>query len=49
VPVFVRLEGTAAEEGRALLAAAGLADVHLAGDVAELVRLACAAVAEGGA
>ncbi len=43
VPVFVRLEGTAAEEGRALLAAAGLANIHLAGDVAELVRLACAA------
>jgi succinyl-CoA synthetase beta subunit len=49
VSVFVRLEGTAAEEGRALLAAAGLANVHPAGDVAELVRLACAAVAEGGA
>ena len=43
VPVFVRLEGTAAAEGRALLAEAGLADVRLAGDVGELVRLACAA------
>lgn len=49
VPVFVRLEGTAAEDGRALLAEAGLADVHPAGDVAELVRLARAAGSESAA
>jgi succinyl-CoA synthetase beta subunit len=47
VPAFVRLDGTAAEEGRALLAEARLPDLHSAGDVAELVRLACAA--RGGA
>ncbi len=39
VPVFVRLEGTAAKEGRALLAEADLPGLHPAGDVAELVRL----------
>ena len=43
VPVFVRLEGTAVEEGRALLAEAALPDLRPASDVGELVRLACAA------
>jgi succinyl-CoA synthetase beta subunit len=43
VPVFVRLEGTAADEGCALLVEAGLANIRLADDVGELVRLACAA------
>jgi len=43
VPVYVRLAGTGAAEGRALLAAEGLANVRLVGDVAELVRLVCAA------
>ena len=47
VPVFVRLEGTAAQEGCALLAEAALANVRLAGDVDELVRLACAAGGAG--
>ena len=40
VPVFVRLEGTAAEEGRALLAAAGLANVRL-GRRRRRARAAC--------
>ncbi|HQG54789.1 MAG TPA: ADP-forming succinate--CoA ligase subunit beta [Thermoleophilia bacterium] len=43
VPVYVRLAGTGAAEGRALLAAEGLVNVRLVGDVAELVRLVCAA------
>jgi succinyl-CoA synthetase beta subunit len=43
LPVFVRLDGTAAADGRARLAEAGLGNVRLAGDVAELVRLVCAA------
>jgi len=48
VPVFVRLEGTAAKEGRTLLAEAHLPDLHPVADVAELVRLACAAGAGDG-
>ena len=41
VPVFVRLEGTAAAEGRAVLAEAALPTVRAAADVDELVSLAC--------
>ena len=43
VPAVVRLEGTAAAEGRAVLAAAALPSVRIAADVDELVRLACEA------
>ena len=41
VPAVVRLEGTAAAEGRAVLAEAALPAVRVAADVDELVRLAC--------
>ena len=43
VPVIVRLDGTAAAEGRAVLAEAGLTGVTVAGSAAEAVELAVAA------
>jgi succinyl-CoA synthetase beta subunit len=43
VPVIVRLDGTAAAEGRAVLAEAGLAGVIVAGTAAEAVEMAVAA------
>ncbi len=50
-PVVVRLDGNAAEEGRAVLAEARLAGVTVAGSAGEAVRLAVAAAREsaGGA
>ncbi|HQU14872.1 MAG: succinate--CoA ligase subunit beta [Chromatiales bacterium 21-64-14] len=47
VPVVVRLEGTNAESGRALLRASGL-DLMTAGDLTEAARKAVAAAAQGG-
>jgi succinyl-CoA synthetase beta subunit len=43
VPVIVRLDGTAAADGRSVLAEAGLAGVTVAGSAAEAVELAVAA------
>ena len=43
VPVIVRLDGTAAADGHAVLAEAGLAGVTVAGSAAEAVELAVAA------
>jgi len=50
-PVVVRLDGNAAEEGRAVLAAARLAGVTVAGSAGEAVRLVATAAREsaGGA
>lgn len=48
VPVVVRLDGNAAAEGRASLAAAGLDGVTVAADAAEAVRLAVAAARAAG-
>jgi succinyl-CoA synthetase beta subunit len=45
-PVVVRLDGNAAEEGRAVLAEARLAGVTVAGSAGEAVRLAVAAARE---
>jgi succinyl-CoA synthetase beta subunit len=47
VPVIVRLDGTAAADGRSVLAEAGLGGVTVAGSAAEAVELAVAA-ARGG-
>jgi succinyl-CoA synthetase beta subunit len=46
-PVVVRLDGNAAEEGRAVLAEARLAGVTVAGSAGEAVRLVVAAAREG--
>jgi succinyl-CoA synthetase beta subunit len=47
VPVVVRLDGNAAEEGRAVLAEARLDGVTVAGSAAEAVNLVVAAAREG--
>ncbi len=46
VPVVVRLDGNAAAEGRAILAAAGAEELTIAGSAAEAVRLVVAAARE---